>query len=87
MKKYVIKIDGKYFSGIDESVISESSSGLQNGFHTFNHGVSSLKFSYNPGEAHPITGKLNLNSYIKRILDYLSNNDTVKKMEILIEDV
>lgn len=71
MKKFVIKLDDKYYVGEGETVKRNASG---NGWHIHNLGSSSIAVG-NRKQAKEIYGYTNLNSHWKRIYDAIRYNE------------
>ena len=82
MKKFVIRIDDKYYAGEGETVKRNASG---NGWHIHNLGSSSIAIG-NRERAKEIDGYTNLNSHWKRIYDAMRYNE-IECDVIVIETV
>lgn len=84
MKLYHIKINGKYFAGVDsEKTYKSALSG--GGWRNYNDStVNVINFTEDETQAYEIGGALNLKSYIdKMITAERDNYIDIKKMEII----
>lgn len=82
MKKFVIRIDDKYYVGEGETVKRNASG---NGWHIHNLGSSSIAVG-NRKQAKEIDGYTNLNSHWKRIYDAIRYNE-IDCQKIVIETI
>ena len=84
MKLYHIKVNGRYFAGVDpEKTYKSALSG--GGWRNYNDStVNIINFTKDKAKAYEISGALNLKSYIdKMIIAERDNYIDIKKMEII----
>lgn len=82
MKKFIIKLDDKYYTGEGESVKRNASG---NGWHIQNLGSSSIAVGSRE-QAKEIEGYTNLNIHWKRIYDAMRYNE-IECQKIVIETI
>jgi len=84
LKLYHIKVNGRYFAGVDpEKTYKSALSG--GGWRNYNDStVNIINFTKDKAKAHEIEGVLNLKSYIdKMITAERDNYIDIKKLEVI----
>ena len=84
MKLYHIKVNGRYFAGVDpEKTYKSALSG--GGWRNYNDGtVNVINFTKDKTKAYEIVGALNLKSYIDKMLTAERDNYiNIKKFEVI----
>ena len=81
MNTYKIKIDGKYFVGVDDGTIGKAPVG---GMYDEGKNIGGVMLTENPLQARKIEGNINLKSYFNKIYEAIRYGDfEFNKLEIV----